>query len=89
MCCLIPAIAVYWLTPQVGYPHDGQRYSEIATDPFSNQIGSPWSLRIRIPLLVHISPFTQKESFYGLAFLSLLLAGSLLPRRCQTAVQPS
>jgi hypothetical protein len=75
LSCLAPTVVIYALTPHVGYLHDGQRYSEMAAHPFHADVGSPWSLRIAVPLLVHVLPFSQAHSFYGLAFLSSLVAG--------------
>lgn len=67
--------AIYVLTPQVGFLHDGQRYSEMASDLLGNSIGSPWSLRIGIPALVAISPFSHATSFYAISAISALVAG--------------
>jgi len=74
-CAIAPALGVYLLVPHVGYLHDGQRYSQLASHPFDNRVGTPWSLRIGVPLLVHLSPFSQPISFYGLAFVSLAATG--------------
>lgn len=65
---------IYVLTPHVGFLHDGQRYAEMASDLFGNSIGSPWSLRIGIPALVAISPFSHATSFYAISVLAALAA---------------
>lgn len=66
------------LTPHVGSINDGARYLEIGRHPLSNDVGTPWSLRIGIPLLASALPFSLDTSFFVLAALSVFGSGLLV-----------
>lgn len=71
-------IALFFATPHGGALHDGQRYEEMAQHPFANDVGTPWSLRIGIPLLARALPFGIGTAFDVLAVTSAFLAAILV-----------